>query len=225
MNGPNNPIRWTDYTWNPIKGLCPVGCPYCYARRIYKRFKYDPTIRLDKKELYAPLKLKKPAKIFVCSTMELFGEWMEDILSVAFHSTQHTFQFLTKFPERTEEFFFSENCWCGVTIEDDKHYNRTLSLQGIDAPIRFISFEPLHSAIPFNSSDFGWVDWVIIGAETGNRKGKITPKEEWILSIVLQADKLKVPVFMKDNLKPYWKGELRQESPKAITEGLKCVVD
>ena len=23
-------------------------------------------------------------------------------------------------------------------------------------------------------------DWVIIGAETGNRKGKVVPKKEWI---------------------------------------------
>ena len=34
-------IEWTDYSWNPIKGLCPVGCWYCYAKKMYKRFGWE----------------------------------------------------------------------------------------------------------------------------------------------------------------------------------------
>ena len=44
------------------------------------------------------------------------------------------------------------------------------------------------------------IDWVILGAETGNRKGKIIPKEQWILSIVEQCRQANIPVFMKDSL-------------------------
>ena len=40
-------IEWCDYTLNPVKGLCPVGCSYCYARRLYRRFGWNPKIRLD----------------------------------------------------------------------------------------------------------------------------------------------------------------------------------
>ena len=46
-------IEWTDYTWNPIKGLCPVDCKlpdgrsYCYAKRIYQRFKWNPKIGFE----------------------------------------------------------------------------------------------------------------------------------------------------------------------------------
>lgn len=219
MNGPNNKIGWTDFTWNPIKGKCPVGCPYCYARRIYERFHYDPTIRLDKNELYAPLKLKKPAKIFVGSTIELFGSWckyrwIEMILSFVMRCPQHTFQFLTKFPAQMAQFDFPTNCWCGTTITHDGVYQNAYALQAVVTPIRFISFEPLHSAIQFDPIDFDDIDWIIIGAETGNRKAKITPEEEWISDIVDQADDWKVPVFMKENLKPYWPGKLRQEFPK-----------
>lgn len=56
--------------------------------------------------------------------------------------------------------------------------------------------------------------WIIVGAETGNRKDKIEPKAEWIEQVIKQADHWHLPIFMKDNLKPYWHGELRQEFPK-----------
>lgn len=46
------------------------------------------------------------------------------------------------------------------------------------------------------------INWVIIGAETGNRKGKIAPKKEWIDSIVEQSRIFNIPVFMKDSLIP-----------------------
>ncbi len=46
------------------------------------------------------------------------------------------------------------------------------------------------------------IDWVIIGAETGNRKGKIIPKIEWILDILHYCQKTKIPVYLKDSL--YW---------------------
>ena len=44
MNKTKRP--WTDYTLNPVKGLCPMACPYCYARAMYKRFKWNPKIRI-----------------------------------------------------------------------------------------------------------------------------------------------------------------------------------
>lgn len=218
MNGPNNPIGWCDYTWNPVKGKCPVACPYCYARRIYDRFKWDPTVRLDKKELLAPYKLKKPAKIFVGSMIELFGElinpWMEDILKVVKDNPRHTFQFLTRIPKVMADFAFPDNCWCGTTVESEMQIRRIGELCNVKASIKFASFEPLHSGI-----DGGIyrvirnLDWLIIGAETGNRQAKIIPQKQWIEQVIKQADHSHLPIFMKDNLKPYWHEELRQEFP------------
>lgn len=213
-------IGWCTHTWNPIKGKCPVACDYCYARRIYDRFGYDPTIRFDEKELMAPYKLKKPAKIFVGSTMELFGDlihpWMEDILKVVRSNRRHTFQFLTKVPKVMRDFEFTDNCWCGTSIGNDNAMYRLDLLRGVSASIKFVSFEPLHSNfIPTcRFESLSHLDWIIIGAETGNRKGKIIPKKQWIEQIIEVADAGNVAVFMKDNLKPYWHGELRQEFPK-----------
>ena len=48
---------------------------------------------------------------------------------------------------------------------------------------------------------------------TGKEKDKHQPEIIWISEILKQADRLKLPVFMKDNLKHTWKGELRQEFP------------
>ena len=76
-----NPDGSQGETINPVKGLCPVGCSYCYARAMYKRFKWDPEIRFDNKAwrkiLYDIESYKNPSRIFVGSTIELFGEWVE----------------------------------------------------------------------------------------------------------------------------------------------------
>ena len=219
MNGPNNPIKWCDYTWNPVKGKCPVACPYCYARRIYDRLKWDPTVRLDKKELLVPYKLKKPTKIFVGSMIELFGElinpWMGDILKVVKGCPQHTFQFLTKVPNVMCDFTFPNNCWCGTTITGytNKTDGQLYPLSFVKARIKFLSVEPLLEPVYFSLFDLKQISWMIIGAETGNRKGKVKPKEDWIRGAIRQADDCNIPIFMKDNLKPYWHGKLRQEFP------------
>lgn len=63
--------------------------------------------------------------------------------------------------------------------------------------------------------------WVIIGAETGNRKGKVIPKKEWIESIVASCIENNVPIFMKNSLKEIWGEELIQEFPKELTNDTK----
>jgi protein gp37 len=209
-------IGWCNYTWNPVKGKCPVGCSYCYARRFYDRFHYDPEIRMDARELTAPREIANPALIFVGSTIELFHpkvpeSWILAILYQIREYPHHTFLFLTKLPLRMMKFEFPKNCWCGVTVTCDFEHSRIFLVEHVDCRLRFISFEPLHG---FISASFRTLDWVIIGAETGNRKGKIKPKEEWIAHILDQADHWKIPVFMKNNLKPYWHERLRQEFPK-----------
>jgi protein gp37 len=106
------------------------------------------------------------------------------------------------------------NAWVGTTVERGEALRRVPWLRKIKIPpVRFVSFEPLHSDIVKDYREFQGIDWLIIGAETGNRKGRIVPKEAWIQSILKLADRLKIPVFMKDNLKPYWHGPLRQEFP------------
>ena len=214
-------IEWTDYTWNPVKGKCPVGCPYCYARRLYDRFKWNPEIRLAYGELDEPYKIKIPSKIFVGSTMELFGNWISNesmfaIQKTIFDNQHHTFQTLTKRPNYMLNFWFPRNTWIGFTITNQREADKLPRSRIIGTNnIRFLSAEPLHSKIILQSLDhIRYVDWIIIGAETGNRKGKIIPKREWIEGLVNQAKEHDIPIFFKDNLKPYWDGEWYRQFPK-----------
>ena len=57
------------------------------------------------------------------------------------------------------------------------------------------------------------VNWIILGAESGNRKGKVTPRREWIDSIVQICDERKIPVFMKESLRGLMGDDFRQEFP------------
>lgn len=77
---------------------------------------------------------------------------------------------------------------------------------------------------PIYCDDCGWggdsreelkpgIEWVIIGAETGSRKGKIIPQREWIESIVSECRSAGVPVFMKGSLSKIWGAPLIQEFP------------
>jgi hypothetical protein len=57
------------------------------------------------------------------------------------------------------------------------------------------------------------IKWVIVGAETGNRKDKIIPKRDWIKNIVNACSDYNVPVFLKNNLAPIWREPLIQQFP------------
>ena len=69
-------IEWCDYTWNPVTG-CRTGCWYCYADRMATRFhrSFEPAFHPER--LNEPLRVTTPAKIFVCSTADLFGPWVD----------------------------------------------------------------------------------------------------------------------------------------------------
>lgn len=216
-------IEWTDFTWNPVTG-CKNKCWYCYGRALNKRFgsHYEPHFwwgRLDQ-----PLKVKKPSKIFVCSIADLFGDWIAEdtinyILDVVKKCPQHTFQFLTKNPLRYCDFSFPDNCWIGVTHTGftkrgyiyDGYMDSKVVIAFENKRNTLLSCEPLLGgsiSIPLECK------WVIIGAMTGQGSQEYQPKIKWIESILNQADNLKIPVFMKNNLKQVWEGELRQEFPK-----------
>ena len=79
-----------------------------------------------------------------------------------------------------------------------------------------MSIEPLLSELDITYG-LGAFNWIIIGAETGNRKGKITPKKEWIDKICSTYTAAHNPVFMKDSLIPIMGEEnMRREFPAAM---------
>jgi len=135
-----NPIRARRKDGHPNKGpggwACQrvsAGCQHCYAATINKRlgtgFDYDAKgvaasdIYLDEKVLAQPLHWKRPRKIFVCSMSDLFGEWVPDemidrVFAVMALSPQHTFQVLTKRPERMRE-YMTTIPWDGEAMDHD----------------------------------------------------------------------------------------------------------
>lgn len=85
------------------------------------------------------------------------------------------------------------NIWVGVTVENQKAYNRIKHLKTIDAQIRFLSCEPLLEFIKLGS--LNGIDWVIVGGESGDNARPCNI--EWISNIVNQAQTQKTAVFVK----------------------------
>jgi len=207
-------IEWTDYTWNPIKGICPVGCWYCYARRMYQRFKWNPEIRIEEIRSCP----QRPSRIFVCSTFELFHptiskEWRDTIFRFIENSPQHTFQILTKFPENINR-PMPDNVWLGVTIESSNELPKVAGLNRAKAKIKFINFEPLISHIDPRWGLLRSINWIVIGRLTGYGH-KYDPTKEQLKTMFsrIRATIWHPPIFLKTNLKEIWREPLIQEFP------------
>jgi protein gp37 len=98
--GNNTKIEWTDATWNPIRGCSRVseGCRNCYAD-------WTGKVSFVEDHLLEPCRWRKPRRIFVNSMSDLFHEnveenWIDQIFAVMAMCSRHTFQILTKRPER-----------------------------------------------------------------------------------------------------------------------------
>jgi protein gp37 len=161
---------------------------------------------------------KKPQRIFVGSMSEIANwkeEWMERVLEKIRQYPQHIFQFLTQYPDiYYGRYKFPINCWLGATITRPLNtkpmgYSTEKAFNMNKDNLKFISFEPLLERIEPKFK----VDWVIIGAETGNRKDKVIPKKEWIEAIVNYCKEINIPVYLKDSLKDIYPVEIK-EFPK-----------
>lgn len=234
-------IDWCDSTWNPVTG-CFNDCEYCYARNIAERFggsqKYaniydlaEPIRGEDGKAKAYPYSFsptfhryrlndyidKKGRNIFVCSMADLFSSWVpdawiEEVFKACEKAPQHNYLFLTKNQTRYEELYkkgiikTNKNMWYGFTCTKNDDC-RPFYLPGNV----FVSIEPILERIFIPEPD-----WVIVGAETGRRKGKVIPKREWIERIVEDCREYDIPLFMKSSLADIWNEPLIQEFPKVI---------
>lgn len=125
--GDKTGIQWTDATWNPIRGCSRVseGCRNCYAETVANRFKgpgqpyegliarggqWNGQIMVVDHLMDQPLRWRKPRRIFVNSMSDLFHENVPDevidrVFAVMAMAHWHTFQVLTKRPERMLRYF------------------------------------------------------------------------------------------------------------------------
>lgn len=205
-------IEWTDFVCNPVKGLCKMGCQYCYATKMYKRFKWNPEIRFDESELQAIDKIKIVKggwycylKVFMGSTHDLFGDWIPDvwihkIIQKAIDNPKIIFIFLTKNPKRYSEFEFPLNAWIGYsTIGHLYHKWDDIHTENI----KFVSLEPLQERMTASLEGYAQrinFNWLIIGQETGTRTQKHFVKVDELESTVEFAQRAGMKIFIKNNL-------------------------
>lgn len=184
---------------------------------------FAPT--LHRYKLDEPERWTKGRTIFVCSMADLFGpwvpdEWIEAVFEACEKASQHRYLFLTKNPQRyadlarTGKLPQRENMWYGSTLDN-------MEARRYPGRIRdntFVSIEPLTERMDVGLGSFGGDRWVIIGAETGNRTGKVAPEKEWVDTICAAADLTHAAVFMKDSLLPIVGEEnMRRELPWGAT--------
>ena len=191
-------IEWTETTWNPVTGCTKVseGCENCYAERFAIRlqgmgvpkYKNGFKLTIHPEALQEPLHWRKPRLVFVCSMSDLFHpdvptNFIRKLFEIMSNLEQHTFQVLTKRPERMRELSellpWTRNIWVGTTVENDKYYPRIYNLVEVPAKVRFISAEPLLG--PLHNLPLNGINWVIVGGESGPGARYMNP--EWVREI------------------------------------------
>jgi protein gp37 len=234
-------IEWTEATWNPIAGckIVSPGCTNCYAMRMAARLqamgmtKYAGTTRksgtrrvwtgkvnTDLQVLLAPLGWKKPQRIFVNSMSDLFQEnaderFIRQVWSVMERAYWHSFQILTKRPERMlnilsrPEFPTLTNVWLGASVESKDYLDRVDALRRVPARVRFISFEPLLG--PIADPDLAGIHWAIVGGESGPNARSM--ESWWVEEIRDTCRRQDVAFFFKQ-----WGGK-RKKGTGRIFEG------
>lgn len=201
-------IEWTDATWNPWHGCIKVspGCKNCYMYRDKRRFGQEPaSVVRSKTTFHDPLTWKSPRFIFTCSwsdwLIESADDWREEAWDIIRRTPHHTYQILTKRPERLLEHLPSDwhdgwaNVWLGVSIESQKYISRKHLVEQVPASVRFISAEPLIG--PINLGSLADIDWVITGGESGSNPRVMDSK--WAISVRDQCLHSGIPYFHKQN--------------------------
>lgn len=236
-----NPLRARDKTTGKIGWHCEKvspACKHCYAEMFNRRklaigtgLPYTHSSRdqveilLDPQTLAQPLHWKRPRMIFVCSMTDLFGEFVpfrlvDRMIAVMAAANQHTYQILTKRPERMREYFHGgsvsftpdvwprPNLWLGTSVESEDWLHRADSLAQCPGPVRFVSYEPALGPVDFspwlkpqkNQSDRTdqsdrRIDWVIAGGESGRDGRPAHP--DWFRGVRDQCQAAGVPFFFK----------------------------
>ncbi len=219
-------IEWTESTWNPTTGCTKIspGCKNCYAERFAERWRgtkghpyeqgFDLKLWDDRVEI--PLHWKKPRVIFVNSMSDLFHkdipfEFIEKVFETMRKAHWHTYQVLTKRPERMLEFSkiygkWSTNVWAGVSVENQQYTYRIDILKKIPVETKFLSCEPLLGPLDLNLKN---IDWVIVGGESG--PGARDMEKEWVVSIQKQCQKADVAFFFKQ-----WGGVFKSHTGREL---------
>ncbi|MFH1747176.1 MAG: phage Gp37/Gp68 family protein [Planctomycetota bacterium] len=178
------------------------GKKAAYLRVINSRGLWNGDVYLDYSSIEAPLSWNTPRVIFVNSMSDLFHEdvcenFIQAVFDVMNRCNQHTFQVLTKRPERarriSRRLTWGDNIWMGTSVENAAVTDRVRHLRGTHARIKFLSIEPLLGPIP--RLPLTGIDWVIAGGESGPGARPMDPL--WVRQIRDQCIARGVPFFFK----------------------------
>lgn len=146
-------IEWTEATWSPTTGCDRIspGCDNCYALTLARRLKAmgsakyqadgDPrtsgpgfALTLHEDALTLPLRWRKPRRIFVNSMSDIGharvpAEFQARVWAVMAMASQHTFQVLTKRPERLRR-ILTDECRCGSGHVPGIHFRSAMDWAG-----------------------------------------------------------------------------------------------
>lgn len=219
-------IEWTELTWNPTTGCNKIsaGCKFCYAEVMARRLKamgqekYKNGFRLTLHEdaLKIPYTWKQQKVVFVNSMSDLFHkdiplEFIQRVFKVMNDNPQHVFQILTKRADVLlkyhKELEWTHNIWMGVSIENNKFYERIRLLKKTKAKRKFLSCEPLLGPLP--RLPLKGIDWAIVGGESGRKARPM--KSEWVIDIMEQCDKANVKFFFKQ-----WGGTNKKKTGRLL---------
>lgn len=232
-------IEWTDATWNPVAGctVLTAGCTNCYAMRMAARLEAMGTtkyrgltrksggrnvwtgrIRLDQASLDIPKAWSKPRRVFVNSMSDLFHddvpvEFILRVWAVMRATPRHTYQILTKRPERMYEVLTSAsseilpNVWLGTSVEDGRVLHRLDAIRRVPAAIRFVSLEPLIGSVA--KGDLTGIHWAIVGGESGPRAREMKPA--WVDEIEAMCRQSGTAFFFKQ-----WGGKNKKAAGRLL---------
>lgn len=205
LNKIKDTIGWADFSFNPLSG-CRGSCWYCYARRIAHRFKrsFEPAFHPERMNDLD--KLKKPAKVFVASVSDVFGEGVKDewrdkiLVKISEPKYSHlTFYLLTKQPQNIPlALYLPSNVYLGVSITRQGDLERLYMLINRFKGNTFVSFEPLLEAITIlNDGYFDKLKLVIVGRLS---QFKAPFEKEWAWYLIRQAKARGIETYLKKGI-------------------------
>jgi protein gp37 len=180
------------------------------------RPKWNGNVRIDEESLLLPMTWRTGRMIFVNSMSDLFHEnvplaYIKRVFATMQRTPQHTYQILTKRAERLENLSpkleWPENVWMGVSVENENYVFRIDHLRQTQAPIKFLSLEPLLG--PLDDLDLCGIDWVITGGESGPHARTVDP--DWVRRIRDQCFDAEVAFHFKQ-----WGGANKKKTGRIL---------
>lgn len=202
------PLKWNREA--ELWGAFDCGTMCCKGTEWEMRNKVANELRSHRGWTATPLAARP--RVFCASLADVFDpevpdRWRWDLIALINQTPNLDWQLLTKRPRDAMQFLARvvawpfPNVWLGVSAEDQERFEeRVRLLLSTPAAVRFVSFEPLLGPIDANRARVTpslslWIDWAIIGGESG--KGARPCNVQWIRQLTSQCQTAGVAVFVK----------------------------